>query len=112
MKLCIGFLFYRMAIDARCTFATAWALELGASASLQRKTWSLRHAYRDPRDLRADARHRQGARFRLSRRQRYVEPDAERRAARVRRRWQRRHRADIDRRRRVPVRAEREGHGD
>ena len=40
------------------------------------------------------------------------EPDAERRAARVRRGGQRRHRPGLHRRRRVPVRPDGQGHGD
>src|SRR5579875_3641574 len=51
---------------------------------------SHRHADRDPRDLRADARPGQAAGLCLPSDQRDLEPDAECRAARVRRRRERR----------------------
>src|SRR5215475_15727244 len=63
-----------------------------------------RHAYRDARGLRADARPRQGAWLRLPGDQRDLEPDPERRAAGVRRRRKRWDRPDLHRRRRIPLR--------
>ena len=70
------------------------------------------HAHRHPRGLRADARHGEGARLRLPGHQRDVVADAERRHPRLRRGRERRHRAGVDRRGRVPVGPGREGHGD
>ena len=68
-------------------------------------------AHRHPRGLRRDDRPRQGGRLRVPGDQRHLVADAQRRPAGLRRGGQRRHRPGLHRRRRVPVRPDRQGHG-
>ena len=69
------------------------------------------HAHRNPRGLRRDARPRQGGRVRLPGHQRHLVPDPRRRPPGLRRGRLRRHHPGLDRRRRVRLRPDRQGHG-
>ena len=74
-------------------------------------SWGVTYAHRHARDLRRHARSRQGRRVRLPGDQLHLVRDDQRRAAGVRRRRQRRHHPVLDRRGRVRLGHQGEGHG-